>query len=214
MPRISKDISSQIVKNVMTHTFRDDTNQLVSDRAAFMAKLYEELWDETTRKRVAAVPAGWIMEDDDLQFKSMAETFDVAWSGWVGQWGAHEWTTYGDKPAHIYKRVPTASAKRNIIVELPAASPLNAEWEVLRARSMELDARIKTARAATIAAIGQCTTIKQLIKSWPEIRPFAEPWNTPDERRLPVVQTAKLNELLDLPVGDELNVVLKIGEPA
>lgn len=61
-------------------------------------------------------------------------------------------------------------------------------------------------KAEINAALNSVTTVNALIKLWPEVAPFAEPFLRKARQQaaqLPVVQTAVLNKALDLPVTPE-----------
>src|SRR5690606_20734731 len=74
-------------------------------------------------------------------------------------------------------------------------------------RFQELDERKKalegdygTAKRQIATALASVGTIKRLIEVWPEVAPFAKPFDE-GPRNLPSLPTDKLNELLDLPVA-------------
>lgn len=216
MPRINKEMSGKMVNAALKHSFKAEADALIARREAFMAKLYDHIVPLDLQRQIAKVPRTFFTTSDELKFKALGSDYILAFNGWHGQWTNNdEGFKVTERPNYsTTKIIQTDWAKRNShtnAADLSGADPLGIEWEAISNDWSTLCEKIAKARAATTAAIGACYTIKQLIKAWPEFEPFAKPYDLPDNRKLPVVQTAKLNELLDLPV-EERNELLKIEE--
>lgn len=204
MPRITKQMKEDMTKAALKHAFRSTAEALVKDRAEFMARLYDSVFPKSIRDRMEALPRGYVHEDDDIKFMFSSETIEVKFNGWYsgGFYGARpEWAKVMDCPESISKRM-SETVKSGIAIVLNGADPMTTEFEALQNRSKDLCKKIGEAEVAINVALNQCTTIKSLLKAWPEFEAFAKPYDLPDERRLPVAQTSKLNKLLDLPVDE------------
>jgi hypothetical protein len=74
------------------------------------------------------------------------------------------------------------------------------EWEVFLDDRKELNDRRSNASTKAKAVIDSHSSAERLIEAWPEIEPFTP--NAPSPRLLPVVPTASLNAIFDLPVEE------------
>lgn len=213
MPRLTQQMKEDMTKAAMKHAFTEKVKALVTDRAEWMERLYERIYPKSLRDRMYALPRGYVHEDDDIKFMVGATTNQVPFNGWAIGHSYNSklsWAKLGNvRPNTVMKRMSESHARGgSIAIVLEATDPMAVEWEKLENRSKDLASAYSSTQQAIKVALDQCTTVKSLIKAWPEFEPFAKPYDLPDKRRLPVVQTSKLNKLLDLPI-DEVNKVLE-----
>lgn len=199
MTKLTTYIRENLAKDLLKHRFGDAAASLVADRAAFALKVYNDLYSEAERKKMAALPDGWLGKDSDItvQFGDGSGYGKLEFSGSV----------YGD--VHAVLKTPVDTVYRLVIHQhlrgCAKAYERNhefaAEYDALRERQKDLSTQISQARRQTEAALTKATTLKRLVDIWPEIEPFVEKY-VDKPKPLPALPTNELNALLDLPVSE------------
>jgi hypothetical protein len=198
--RLTNDIRDSIVAKLMKHRFGDAIDTLIKDRAAFAEKIYNDVYPETQRHRMASLPAGWLPEDSDLsvEFNGQARgytrlPFDGSFYGPMAR--------FRSKVERVHRRILNKHDHSACAKSYDATHALAVEYGQLSDRFDSLKAEFETAERKASAALASVTTIKRLIETWPEIEPFAKEFDeTPP--KLPAIPTSDLNQLLDLPVDE------------
>jgi len=187
-----------IVKAVVQHRFAEPAMAIVARRAALAAKVYDDLYSAADQKKMAALPAGWLPEDDDLYaqfgvggYERLA--FSGAAYGSAGKVLAEPLTTSVRRFASIHTR-------GRCVKSYDGSHPLAVEYEGINGDQKELESQIDAATRQATAAVGSASTIKRLIDLWPEIAPFASEYEDAAKPSLPALPTDQLNALFKLPV--------------
>jgi hypothetical protein len=197
--KLTTYIRENLSKDLLKHRFGDAAASLVADRAAFALKVYNDIYSEADRKKMAALPEGWLGKDSDItvQFGDGRGYGKLEFSGSV----------YGD--VHAVLKEPVDTVYRLVIHQhlrgcakaYERTHEFAAEYDALRERQKDLSTQISLARRQTEAALTKATTLKRLVDIWPEIEPFVEKY-IDKPKPLPALPTNELNALLDLPVSE------------
>lgn len=199
--RLTNTLRERITASVLTHRFQEPVEALIADRAAFAEEVYNDVYRKADREKMAALPAGWLVDDVDfgIQFGDGRGFETVNFSG----------SFYGD----VYRaRKPRKDDDKRVTRRLlnkhrsgcvkvyDAAHRLSQKCAVLKERRDELDRQYRDAKRQVEAALASASTINRLVEMWPEVEPFARSFDALP-LKVPAVPTDKLNELLDLPVA-------------
>ena len=177
--RLNDVIRAQILEAVLQHAFGEREKKLAAERLAMGDYAYKDVYDAKLRRQMAAMPAGFLPENDDLgiQFEGIGFT-----------------------------RLPLAEPRRIADSHrCGAAKVYDSDHQLTlryRDRSEARDAVGAERREARIRAktvLGSVTTVKKLIEVWPEVRQFAEPWLVESPSRALALPIQDLNRALGLP---------------
>lgn len=199
MTKLTTYIRENLAKDLLKHRFGDAAAALVADRAAFALKVYNDLYSEAERKKMAALPDGWLGKSSSItvQFGEGSGYGQIEFSGSV----------YGD--VHAVMKAPVNAVYRLVAYHhlrgcakvYERTHGFSDEYDALRERQEDLATQISQARRQTEAALTKATTLKRLVEIWPEIEPFVEKY-ADKPKPLPALPTNELNALLDLPVSE------------
>lgn len=165
---------------LLAHAFGEREEALEAERRKLGDDLYKHLYPAALQKKMKALPNGFLPKSEAQQVKL------------GGDWMPLEW---GDS------RPVSVDNRRNAVV-LDANHPITERFRDLRNRGDRLRAEKGEAAAKANAALKNATTINKLLKLWPEVAPFVEPYlRDAKPAPLPVVQTEVLNKTFDLPVS-------------
>lgn len=199
MTKLTNWIRESIAKDLMKHRFADQALQLVRDRAALAADVYNDVYCEADRRKMVALPSGWLCSDRNItvQFGDGRGFEQLHFSGAVyGEVG-----TVLKDPIEPVEMLVTHQHERGCAKVYELTHPFSLRRDDLRARDKDLGEAIRTARRQTEQALLKATTIKRLIELWPEIEPFASDYEE-KPKPLPALPTSELNALLGLPVAE------------
>lgn len=197
--RLTTWTRERITKDVLEHRFSEQALRLVQDRAAFAMDVYNDIYSEADRKKMAALPNGWLPEDNDIrvQLGGSSRYMSLTFNG----------STYGPVASVLKDPIERVTLRmrssdlRGCAKVYDAGHPLAERYDELDTRQRDLNTAIDTAKRQVEAALASATTIKRLIDLWPEIEPFASKYED-KKAPLPALPTTDLNALLDLPVSE------------
>lgn len=199
MTKLTTSMREQIVKAVMVHRFGEIAKALVAERAAFALRVYEDVYSEADRRKMKALPEGWLPTEDDLniQFGDGRNYTQLTFSGSV--WG--EVATVLPEPLEKVW-LPIINTHRNGCAKAyePAHSFV-AEYIAIKDKTEALAVEIRSARRQAESATNTASTIGRLVEAWPEIEPFTKRF-VPTPKQLPAIPTVELNALFKLPVAE------------
>lgn len=199
--RLTNDLRESIATAVLRHRFTEPVDALIADRAAFADAVYSDIYRKADREKMEALPKGWLPECNRIgvQFGSTGRSYEIVnFDGsFYGSLGSMR-TKVKDAPSSD-RRVQNRHAHGCAKV-YDDQHKLSLRHEELGARQSALTAEYDAAKRQIKSALASVGTIKKLIEVWPEVAPFAMKFDE-GPRNLPSLPTAKLNELLDLPVA-------------
>lgn len=194
--RLTTSIREAITKAALAHRFKDEVEALIDAKAEFAASVHEDLYKKSDRQKMDELPDGWLVNTQDIGVQFGMGFSRIYFNGY----------TYGVLvKATSYKR---DDRKRVLAKHSSGCAKAYEATHKLSVKHIELDGRERDLRQAyeaaerqIKAALGEVTTIKRLIETWPEIAPFAEKYEA-EKPNLPALPTQQLNKILDLPVAE------------
>jgi hypothetical protein len=196
--RLSVGMKEQIERRLIHYRFSEEAQQLVAEYAQLASDVYDDVYPNTTQKKMKELPKGWLPTTASIsvQFGEAGLSYaNLAFAGicygeisYAGGQGKVECETC---------RLVPYNERNGCVKQYPYTHPLSKRYDELETRYKALEERIRAGRKAARAAMDQVTTLARLIEVWPEIAPFTEGF----ERRntLPAISRPDLNGLLGLP---------------
>ncbi|QNK01720.1 Nmad5 family putative nucleotide modification protein [Dyella telluris] len=180
--KLSISVRKDIARKVLDHRFGDTAKQLKAKRNALALDLYNLIYPEATRKLMSQLPSGFLPVSANVSVVINGYAHNYALADYLpGNVNAH----YGS--GHRFLEKTSIGAK------------LEARCNALDAEDRDYKTDFSKALQEVEAALAGFNTYKQLLESWPEVKPFVE---IPEaaNRQLPVSKVADLNARLNLPV--------------
>lgn len=200
--RLNKSFRERIAKTILQHRFQKQFDDLIGLRKILADEVYNDTYDPAMQRRMQEMPSGWFANEPHLQVHIGTGWRYVEFNG--------GWSHYSIPPAYEMLKHPATESR--LVAYMHKGSSIKKEFSVrdpigqLAERSdnaqAELAAQLATAGAKVKAALKDWYTVEALEKAWPDIGDFLKPFKvtpTHNPRQLPVIQTAELNSLLDLP---------------
>lgn len=196
--KLTTTIRTKIVNRILSHRFGGEIAALIADRAAFAQRCYEDVYDASARRKMDALPRGWLPTDDDITLSFAGSVDRVQFSGAI----------YGELNGLAPERtdalrLPVASTHLHNVAQVYEAGEQRAiEHALLVTRRQNLTQAVVDARRQVEAVVNTATTTGKLREIWPESAAFLEDFEDV-KLSLPAVPVKTLNEMLDLPVAGE-----------
>ena len=209
--RLSKAMREDIAVTAIRDRFTDEVMDLVKRRAALAVAVYNIGYSAKERALIASLPDGWLEEEAYVAASFVGQSEYVYFDGraYLGYAPARK---HGASPDYRtlfygvslegehYARVPYSSNRIDV-----ANGPVNEERSSINSAQKNLIELVNGTLATTLAALSNFTTFEKLIDAWPEIEPTARKClkvSTPAQ--LPAVNARRLNEVLGLPIEEEV----------
>lgn len=178
--RLTNDDRRTIRKRLLEHAFAKREAALLKEENVLAAAAYDRVYPKKIRDLMAALPEGFLSEDESIRATVDGRQFDLKFSEpRRGRHGSPHYTT-----AKFF----------NVLGDDALGTKILAHANAEKALKEEQDKASSNIRAALLAM----TTVKQCIERWPEARVFVE-----DLEKKPVTALAiplrDLNRALGLP---------------
>jgi len=201
--RLTVSMRSGIARALIEHRFHDDVERLIARRRELANAIFDHIVPAADQKRLAALPAGWVPERDDVkvQFGEASRDvteYDLNGAGLYGALSrAYKGSVSTNHPS-IHRRVPH-KLYNCVMAVIDMTEQLWEVHETLKDDTKTLVKQIEDAEKQAAASLEAVSTVGALIKQWPEVEPFAAKYAvvTPN---LPALPAERLNALFDLPV--------------
>jgi len=178
MAKLTKGKRSTILRLIIEHRFNAPKKTLEERKEKVANTLYEMLYDEETRKKMNALPKGWL----ERKINFNCRTLD---NGWIG---------FPMSEARPFKY---EDVNKTVVYDTRSGeSILIADY---KSDEMDLEREISAARTKIKAVLESVNTDKQLVAVWPEAEQFIIKAMGKIHTNLPTVVIADLNKALDLP---------------
>lgn len=207
--RLTKHIREDILARVLNHAFQERAQNMLDAERAFVEEVWNAIYSEAERARMAELPSGWLPEDDDFKVSFDGEVqglyfrtgLDHSLPHWVKK-------TYGGGTVEINvpdhgkcdRRMPSAAARGNVLKVL--TGEIVKRFSNLQEARAQLEKQYADVYRTAENTLSSVSTVKKLIEVWPEIEAFASHWLDEDSDAkaiLPDIPRARLNEQLHLP---------------
>lgn len=202
MTRLTKTIREAIATAVLEHRYEAPVRALLLRAKEIGEELYNETYSPEIQAQMAAMPKGFLSQQNYLCVKLLGRNHNVYFGmNWGGE-------LYG------FSHVPHTERKVNdrLIADrhhsrswnsVDMSADLRRKLEFLNNDIKDHNEQYAKTNKQVQAALASVSTIKKLIEVWPEIEPFASPYleDAPVKVNLPAIPVASLNAILDLPVN-------------
>lgn len=199
--RLTNTSRERIAHAVLTHRFQEPVEALIADRAAFAEEVYNDVYRKADREKMAALPKGWLPETNaiNVQFGETGRSYEsLQFTGAI--YGGVATTRKPDDKREKIERRAFSNRVHGCTKVYDANHRLAKKYADLDMRFTDLKTAFEAAKRQVELAIASASTINRLVEMWPEVEPFARSFDN-QPLKVPALQTAKLNEILDLPVA-------------
>ena len=195
--RLTNSIRDKIIQDLIDHRFTKEAEELAKKRARFAKKVYNDVYSEYQRRKMNALPDGWLPVKNSVKVKFGSEIDQCYASGELYL-------------PHISRRqfvevvkgwlVPTCDDGYNVIKkQYEHGDSFTKERNALENAKLELRDKIEETYRNAKAAVYSATTVNKLINAWPEVEPFVRKYIKTEGTSIPAIKVEKLNAMLGLP---------------
>lgn len=174
MTKLTKYIRDDILKAAVDHRFGPEYVALDRREGLLATKVYRAVF-HADFERMTSLPDGWLYETNSV----------------CVQLGTQHTQLRSEKDI----RLPW-SKRGDCLAVFDGSHPFAEEYEAILRDRKDLDARRKKAKNAARSVLYSVSTVKQLVKVWPEVTEFVPLDSKPAQ--LPALPIAELNGLLGL----------------
>lgn len=217
--RLTNTIRDRVRMDLLIRKFGPVIIELDEKAIAFSEKLYNELYDLPTQRKMKKLPKGWLAEASSISV-SLASKYSNFYFESSENLIVYNFCRRGipsilnDVIRKVYQnRTQTKTKNTKLFLAkdvngvglvLEASHPLSIEYEKITFAFEKLAEDIREANNQLIASLSVITTVKSLISAWPEVKHFVQKHiPTNDDRNLPALPIRELNAMFDLPVEEE-----------
>jgi hypothetical protein len=194
--RLTKSDREQMAKALVRHRFHVEAEALMRASAELFAAVYDERHDEQTQKLMRQLQRrhkNAFAQTDDLYVNANGMRVNVGGIA-VGSHRTVSWTT------QVPTR-PVLNGSRYGEIEAVSAE-LSARIAAFALDCKAFAEKLAPAYNKALGALAQFTTGKKLAEEWPEAMPVIGNLIPANDRALPVVQTAAINDEFGLPPSE------------
>lgn len=195
--RLNNQIRERIATAALRHRFTKEAEALRKEWAEFAVKVYNEQYDQKTRKMMESLPGGWLPEDSAIRASFGGKRGYFHFNGAIGY--GKGLASIVESRERIYKRF-LSKDHGGMGNNYPADAKISDEFTTLSRKEEDLGSRFREAKLALDSALNSVWTIGAVLRDWPHLKPFI-PVPEKASSNLPAVTESRLNELLDLPVS-------------
>lgn len=195
MTRLTNAIRDAIKEKLLVRAFTDKVKDQIDREVVFVNNVYTLVFGDVL-EAVYALPANWFDHSTYFSTEIAGQHVQLYFGSGFGQ---SRIAGLGFAQA-ASKRVPYQSAWR-CAGSFPASSKVDKDYTALKTAHDDLEREIRVAAGNARAVLSSVSSVKSLIKVWPEIEIFAKPYlqEAAQQAALPVVQFDALNQVLGLP---------------
>lgn len=176
--RLNKMIKDVVKTRLIKKVFEDGQEKLKKAKARFGNKLYNDVYSLKERKAMEAMPEGFLKTSTSLKVQ------------------------FQDVFTHVHfdRRPIAAKHDYSCCKVYDAKDPLCLEWVELKRTEDQLEKEKRKAEVDIGVVLDQVTTLKRLLKIWPEVEPWVKDFAEPpvDRTNLPALPISELNKTLGL----------------
>ena len=182
--KLTKDCRISILNQIIKESFSDKVEEVEEERRAFSEVVYNDLYDEKTRRVMESLPEGWLPKSDHffIQFGSDG-------TGYCRR-------AFSSPKLFLAKHKEGHHQCLKVYDGGHELSKLHAD---LTRRIGELKDTRDNAQNQARAILNSCSTTKQLKDCWPEITKYVEQYEPTESRTTAIAPVTKgLNDMLNL----------------
>lgn len=204
--RLNKELANDIVNNVLCATFKDRLASLIEEEKKLGDRVYLEAIPEEHLKLMRKLPATYFTQSyhalprgrdgyiiDHPLHRSWYELYAII-NGSYFRYGSNGIMMSDSRPIPaLYQQGRWGDIPESLITEIEA-------WKARYRQLLDEASKLKTKIEMVMLSI---RTVKALLETWPECRPYIPEYAfAADDRSLPMVVIADLNEAISKAKGD------------
>jgi len=185
--KLNKTIREAILEDIIGDKFASAHLALMPHRAELARKCYERIFLTSSRKKMEALPKGWLPTKNHVQVSIGSGSYDyheLKFSGWSD--GTSSSKSKLPKPDNV--GFVSTYSKGSLVIVLKAKDALACTIVKLHDQETALVNEEKRLRLETMAVLESVTTANRLIEIWPAYK-----------SGVPAKLLSSLNKALDLP---------------
>jgi hypothetical protein len=186
--KLTSAIRSRLLEAVLDHRFAPEEEENLLEQRRIAVAVYEEVFPVETRRKMLALPAGWLATIDYVHAQFSEDSGDYEHMALPTGDGL-EWRAPYDK-------------QRGCMIKYDADSEMSKRFKLWKEQKQSLYLASKELKFKTKSVLDSCTTTNRLIKVWPEIQPFL------------LKAMPETNVFLPAPIINDLTTALRLEEAA
>lgn len=201
--RLTKSLKEEIIKGLLAHKYLKSVEALCEKQKDFAHKVYNDVYSKAQREQMNKLPNGWLPTKlyVRVQFGASCNYAQLTFAG--------------DKGLYDFRKYFYVKAPKNIELVIPYrdinscskryenTDKLAEEYQTLKDEHDDLLNKVHEDERKAAGTIGSITTLKALLKAWPEIKPFVPDYALRAQKdNLPALPVKQLNKTFDLPVEE------------
>lgn len=203
--RLTRSIKDILEKELLMHRFSGELGELMKDRAELAEYVYNDAYCNADQAIMSTLEPGWLPESEAIGLAvgehGSPEIHKLAFNGQLTRYN-HGLFAYCPKRPVIKRRLKYRNFSGDVALIVAKDHELAIRAERLEQRQQQIGDQLAATRTGVKRALESVTTVGKLISEWPEIEPFAKRFLGQPPPQLPAVSSARLNEMLDLPVEE------------
>jgi hypothetical protein len=189
-----------ITGRILTYRFKKDADTLVRRYRKLALDIYNDIYSESLRKKMAELPAGWLPQVTHFSMSFAGDYatlyFDGPRFGNTYNYGTH----FNERDEAETKYVMLDKDRKGAVKYFDANDKFTDEYRELRNLSKDFESSLKEGYNKIQQAFRLSTTVQGLKIKWPEVTPFLGDLDTVS--MVPALPLADLNQYFELPVID------------
>ena len=204
--RLNKELANDIVNNVLRATFKDRLASLVEEEKKLGDRVYLEAIPEEHLKLMRKLPATYFTQSYHVMPRGRDDyiinhPLSLSWyelyaviNGSYFRYGSNGITMSDSRPIPaLYQQGRWGDISESLITEIEA-------WKARYQQLLDEASKLKTKLEMVMMSV---RTVKALLETWPECKPYIPEYAfAADDRSLPMVVIADLNEAISKAKGD------------
>jgi hypothetical protein len=184
---------------ILTYRFKKDADNLVRRYRALANDVYNDIYPESMRKKMAELPNGWLPEVSHFSASFGGEYGSLYFDGPSLGNNYSYGVKFNERDDDETKRLMLSKDRSGAVKVYDANHRFCDEYRELRNLSKDFEARMREGFAKIQQAFKLSSTVQGLKAKWPEVAPFLGDLDPPP---VPALPTAELNSYFELPVID------------
>jgi hypothetical protein len=178
--RLTNAMREIICRELLKQRFEAEEEAFLNDRMDFADRCYDAAFTPEEREIMSKLPDGYMPARSEIVF------------GFGGEWHVLRFRNA--------KKVPYADSNSWYFDRFAfgVTSPMTREWAAHLDRKSSLQKKKDEAKTKIMAILCGVSTVKSLLKTWPEVAPWLPASAIDASTNLPAIPVAEVNAMLNL----------------
>lgn len=192
MSRLNNTKRGEILEAVITARFGEEFNKINKQYADFANKVYEDHFKKDLKK-MESLPNGWLEKSQYIYGQLGTTSYACLTFSGLHRRGIGCNGFFKNKEDCVYRVFKNKGNTFNY----EQTHEFVTEFDDLNNYLERFDEEVSKAQIKTMAVLNKHQTVKKLLETWPEIKPFIPKEDAPVQ--LPAIPVDELNKILQLP---------------